>query len=698
MSSSAVERRRASIDYDLGSADEEVRRLAVERISDFDEVDALPRVADCLGDVSWRVRKAAVLRILELRDCAAVDALLIESLADGENSGRRNAAAETLVRRGVAALPAVHEALGAPDSDVRKQLVDVVAGIADESAEPAMRSLLGDPDPNVAAAAADALGVIGSEHSAVALRAVVTMAELDRLLRMSALRALVRLDVAVEVAALEPLLDDRVLRPAALTALSASDDPHATDLLLKNMMLRARSSRDAAIAGLIRVLGRRDQADAASLVMRIREAAAAEAGWLDGVIGSLDSGDLSTRMNLLQFLGIVGEARAAVPILRVCREEALAELARGTLEALGDAGEVELDEAWEGLDVLLRIEVCRTLGHTAGATGSLRLRDALADSDAGLRTVAIESLGRRADLEAIPALAGRLESVSLAPASDAVDEMRALVDALVAIASAADGDLERVGSVVEQMTDRLASSSDPTRIAVARVLGRIGRPGDAEHVTRLMRDANADVRREAVVALGRLAGEVGCDPLRLALADESVAVRCAAAGALARCGEVEIFDDLVRLRGDGDARVQAAALRAMAEHGTRHAASHLAALDQMAATTSDEPRALLAAAESLSQLGGSAAARIAVGFLQSREPEVIHAAVSCIGECGDEEDLAALMDLVAHPDWTVRAEAIQTLSRRSCVRAVPVILRRLETELDGFVRDAILSALARLDG
>jgi len=149
---------------------------------------------------------------------------------------------------------------------------------------------------------------------------------------------------------------------------------------------------------------------------------------------------------------------------------------------------------------------------------------------------------------------------------------------------------------------------------------------------------------------------------------------------------------------DGDARVRAASLRAMADHGARHEASHAAALYHMDQAASDDTRVALAAAESLSKLGGSAAARVALGLLESAEPEVVHAAVACIGECGDEEHLVALMDLVAHTDWAVRAEVIQALSQRSCVRAVPVILRRLETEQDGFVRDTILSALARLDG
>jgi HEAT repeat protein len=45
----------------------------------------------------------------------------------------------------------------------------------------------------------------------------------------------------------------------------------------------------------------------------------------------------------------------------------------------------------------------------------------------------------------------------------------------------------------------------------------------------------------------------------------------------------------------------------------------------------------------------------------------------------------------------VRAEAVQILADRSVVAAVPAILRRLETEQDDFVRDAILRALRKLE-
>jgi HEAT repeat protein len=76
----------------------------------------------------------------------------------------------------------------------------------------------------------------------------------------------------------------------------------------------------------------------------------------------------------------------------------------------------------------------------------------------------------------------------------------------------------------------------------------------------------------------------------------------------------------------------------------------------------------------------------------------VREAVACIGAQNHSANLDRLLPLVSHPDWSVRAEAIQVLADRRVTKAVPTILRRLETEQDGFVRDAILRALEKLEG
>ena len=152
-----LDRERRSIELDLESSDEEIRRLAVERMAALPAADALPGLLACLGDPGWRVRKAAVDRLVEAPAAWSADAALVTALSDGENPGRRNSAAEALIRRGESAVDSLLEATASDDVDVRKLLVDALAGIGDARAAGPMMEMLGDPDTNVRAAAADAL-------------------------------------------------------------------------------------------------------------------------------------------------------------------------------------------------------------------------------------------------------------------------------------------------------------------------------------------------------------------------------------------------------------------------------------------------------------------------------------------------------------------------------------------------------------
>ena len=95
------ERDRESIAGDLESDDAELRRLAVERSGALPQDEAIRLLVDRLGDVSWRVRKAAVERLVTCSDSAHTADALIGALGDGENPGRRNAAVEALVACGV---------------------------------------------------------------------------------------------------------------------------------------------------------------------------------------------------------------------------------------------------------------------------------------------------------------------------------------------------------------------------------------------------------------------------------------------------------------------------------------------------------------------------------------------------------------------------------------------------------------------
>jgi HEAT repeat protein len=684
------DRDRESVVRDLANCDEDVRRLAVERIGVLPLDEALPLLVERLGDASWRVRKATVERLVACPDSERIARVLVGALGDGENPGRRNAAVEALVHCGPRVVPGLMAATASDDIDVRKLVVDALAGIADARSTDTLVGLLGDPDPNVRAAAADALGAIGDEGVTEALLALAVRDGEDQLVRFSALHALGSLDAPVRARDL-----------AGLDLLGWRDDAEAVAVLLKGLTANSRSSRESAMRSLLRLLSRVDDTRADRLVGQIREAAAASRSMVESAIDRLPDADLSTRLVIIQFLGLLRAEEAAVPILLAGRDEALAQVSLATLEDMGEMAQRAVDAAWPRLDTQARRDACVLFGSTGGQPGAARLLAALEDAEPELRIAAARSIGHCRLAEGLALLVRRLERVASEVDFESEDEVLALTEALIAVAEPRAGDDGRVTEqAVELLRSYLEGAVETARLAIAKVLGCIGRREETQLVTFLLKDPSALVRRAAVDALARIEPGTAAEPLRLALADEAATVRIAAAVALGSSASDAVIEDLRRLAEDEDPRVRAAAVRALghrfgsSEDEARRSATALA-LEQALA---DEALVALAAVEALDEIGGDEAAACVVALLERSEPELVREAVTCIGRHGKAEALDMLVPLVSHADWSVRAEAIQALADRGVARAVPPILRRLETEQDEFVRDAILRALKRLEG
>ncbi len=697
MNPDLAERERQSITAGLASSDDELRRLAVERILALPIRDAIPHLISSLGDSSWRVRKAGVERFVACGETDLVAEALIAALSDDENPGRRNSSVEALVSIGQPVVPKLIETLDSDDIDVRKLVVDAIAGIGDELGRQAMIESLGDSDPNVRAAAADALGAIGGEGAESALRACAIDPLNEQLVRLSSLRSLLSLDAMVAVADLRGVLEDPVLTGAAYGLLGNLDDEEATACLLKGLGDSSRVSREFAMEALLRVLFRRDGAEFDALALQIQETARSLPQLLADTIDRLPDADLAARLVMVQFLGLVGEPESVIAILEAGRDEAIAEVALSTLAQLGDVSEVAIDRAWEQLDGLLRHDACRLLGGTAGPRAIERLLEALDSTDGEQRAAAAEALAACGCARALVALVRRLELAADDDEIEAEEECIVLVDALVTLCTdSLNTEPSLVADAVALVSGRLEGANEKTRLALARVLSRIGRREDTALVTSLMKDASADIRRAAVEALARLSVESSAEPLRLALADESHLVRIAAAWALAASAQENVRDDLERLVHDEDWRVRAATLRVIAAH-ERVGLTEEEKLALIESGLGDAAAVCVAAVEALTQVGGAGAVRVAASLLARPEPELVQAAVGCLGLHGAKDDLLDLLPMVSHAHWAVRAEAIQVLAERRVTRALPCILRRLEIEQDAFVRDAILHGLKRLE-
>ena len=636
----AAERR--SILEGLESADAEVRRLAVEQLVVLPVEEAAEHLVRCLGDEAWRVRKAAVERLVACRAIPAVRELLISSLADGENPGRRNAAFEALVACGREVTERLVRELESDDVDVRKLVVDALAAIGDGSAHQALQGALNDPDPNVRAAAAEALGVVGGDEEVPQLLSVATRTSEDVLVRLSALRALLHLEVELDFASLGDVVEEPMLRPAALQLIGFSSDPGADDTLLKGLGSGSRSTREAAMVGLLRRLESLDGASAENLLARIREVAVDDERLVKTSCERLSDADLSIRMVLVQFLGLLQDPRVVVPILDTTRDQAIEELAEATLESLGGVLKPALEQAWRTLDSDLREQACRVMGRVGGEGAERLLSDALSAADPALRCVAARAIAEGGCFERGPELVARLEAAAHEDDLESEEEVAILVGAITGLADHPGAHSSRHDvQLIEMLSARLEGAAPPVRLAIAKVLARLGRSQDQHAIQYLLKDESPAVRRAAVEALARFPLEQVGDALRLALADESSMVRIAAVTVLGGSGRSDVVADLARQMSDEDARVVAAAMRAVGRlhRGEGVFSDHEESLFRRALVS--DPMVVLAALEALMEVGGEESAGLAATVIGHEEADVVRTAVTCVGTHAAPEELAA---------------------------------------------------------
>lgn len=698
MNTMLSQKEHASILQALSNSDEEVRRLAAEQLLLLPISEATEKLRECLGDSGWRVRKAAVERLIACSGESRIQEMLIASLADGENPGRRNSAFEALVGCGARSTVRLIAELESDDTDVRKLVVDALAAIEDPASRDALVSMIEDEDFNVRAAAIEALGVVGGDQEIERLTRVASTEDEEVLVRLSALGALSRLQADVAVSRLASVLEDSLLRPAAFELLGHSGDPASVEALLKGLSNSGQSSREKAMAALVRTLGGRDDREADELRTRLREAAKTIEGLIEASCERLETADLGSRMVHIQFLGLIEDSRAVVPLLLAGRDEAIEELADATLEALGEMVPKALSEAWGDFDSGVKARACAILGKSGGDFADQLLSETLCSPDGELRCSAASALAEGGFYDRVPDLVRSLEAAAQNEDIDGSDEVATIVTAIVRLAEKAEEAGAGIdGRLIEVLSGRLDGAPEPVRLAIARVLAHVGREQDEELIGYLLKDESSAVRRAAVHALGRFAFDHARDALRLSLADESSSVRIAAAQVLGESGRLEATDELRGLISDEDSRVVAVAVRSVGRLYAGGEAAGDEIYELIGAALGAEPIVALAACEALQELGGARAGALARSALQRSEPDVVRAAVACLGTDGDADDLTGAITLIAHPDWSVRAEIAKVLSERGHRKSLPALLRRLEVEDDLFVRQAILDAIGRLE-
>ncbi len=682
------------------SDDQEVRHVAIEQLVAYPSEKSVPVLLRLLGDSSWRLRKRAVDLLVSLSDQSGVVAFLVGALADEENPGRRNAAVEALVQCGQLAVMDLLAATHNDDRDIRKFAIDILGRIADGRSTTRLIELLDDDDPNVQGSAADALGMIGDSSAARTILRIAANPQSNHLVRFSSLRALALLEAELSPADIGDVFGDPLLRPAGFAVLGQGDSEESIELLLEGLSAHERSSREAAMDALLKIMSRQKTETSEFLSVRISEVSNGFSEIVTDAIERLHDTDITTQLTLIPFLGVLGSPEGVLPVLRVARDEALVDVALETLSAMGDVAESVIVSEWNALDADLRLLACEYFGRRSGELSSGRLLEAMDDQDVDIRVSAARALGNRRETDAINVLIHRLELVPPERELEQELELDALGEAIASLLEekAAD-ELYRTDSF-ELLSEKFKGAPEGVRLVIAQIFRRAVTSKDDSLVADLFKDPCAGVRREAVKAFGQLEAEVSAESLRLALTDESPKVRVAAAEILGSMQHTCSMEDLRHLASDEDVQVRAAAMRAAgrAVSGPNVSAENReAAIAQMEGGLQDEGLVAMAVIEALQLMGGEQSVSMALRLLESPDSQLVQAALSCVGEHGTSDQVRGIVSFVAHEDWSVRVEAIRIVEERQVHDAIEALKALLLTEEDAYVRDAVSRALTTLE-
>lgn len=399
--------------------------------------------------------------------------------------------------------------------------------------------------------------------------------------------------------------------------------------------------------------------------------------------------DLRTQAALA--LGEQRDARAAAELMAALQDTD-ANVRYHAIEALGKLNAADavdaLAEIAESRNFFLAFAALDALAKIGDPRVAPRIVPLLHDDL--LRAPAISLLGQLGDETAVAPLTALLNTPTAATDSIAgalanlADRYEAQYGEGAYIAELASREISPTG--VQNLLDALETPDKEDLRALALVVGWIKRLNVDRALTRLM--GRLDLRDEIIEALARH-GSATVDLLISQLTAEDLEVRRSAVVALGRIGDLSATPALVDALNDQSLAIDAA--NALAQLGDPAAVDGL--LDLIRNDDASTRQAVVNALNSL--MPPSMSERI-IPLLHDPDPNVRESAVKIAGYFGYPESAAALVELSRDQNERVRTAAIEHLPYMEAERTFDVVVRGLKDEAPT-VRAAAARALGAMD-
>ncbi len=635
-----------------------------------------------LGDIDWRVRKAAVESFVGAHILRTIPDVLM-ALYDDENAGRRNAAIDILIQFHDDIIPYLEPHLKSRSADVRMFLINILGEIRNDSLLDFILASLDDKEGNLVSAAIITLGKLGNPETSLRLQPFLRGS--NTWLKFQAIEAAGEMQDAALIPDLIELSSDQYFHNAALKALSRFHHAQAYNALVTSLV----NKNGIDFVALQAVIDLYDSPAPSPIKERERKAIADEltlklgTTQLQTLAKAIKETEGLTKKNLIRIVGLAG-ACSAVPIfVEALNQPDLTEVAAQSLMLCDRESAKPLLERLkhdlEEDEVLLYFGILNELSFQPHLD---QLVAYLEHPSSEIRYQAFRLLTRTRSQKVTPLW--MTAAMDLHPPIQEIGFAR-----LLEICNRTPASKDEIRWT---MREKLHSGNAVERANALQFLIRLDGEPSLPFLFQALKDEAAIVRKKAVSLMSTGYHHEFQKFLIGALADEDGGVRETAARALSSYTSPEVIEALLASTNDDVLWVRIAVFESLAALRVENAEELFEKQFEK-----ENPIGQTALLKGLGHFRSSKSRELLLNALNSEDAEIRLTACESLGIFNESEIVFRLFTLMQNdPEWSVRAAAIRALTEIKPFRLQEALLERLKADNDPFVRKEILHSLQRL--
>lgn len=611
--------------------------------------DRVPHTEAALASEDWRVRSAAVRHLQRSATVEEVRHLFDTLHREHHDLNVLNSALRVLIGSGRAVIEPLMQMLSDKEANLRMHAALALGELHAPEAATALVGALEDPDENVRFHAIEALGRLGA---AEAIEALARIAASDNFfLAFAAIDALSKTDDARVAPLMVQLLDQELLRPAAIETLAAIGDEDCVPALARALNI-PEADVGVIASALVRVHSRYDDGLGAGDFIVETAARAIDARGRAALAGA-SALNGPHRPAVVAVLGWLG-ADALEPLLALVGEPSLHHAIADSLVAIGADAVAPLVERLDADTPGARSAAADLLARLGDRRAVPALQRTLDDADADVvaaAAAALGTLGAAAAVDSLFALFGHPHAAVRRAAIAAVNSIGAAGTSARAKAAIAD-------------------PNPQTRECAVRVAGYFGFSECVPAIVHALHDPREEVRRAAIEQLPVLDDVDAVAALDHALNNETPRNRAAAAHALRLLDDSRAGASLQAALQDSDPWVRYYAATSLGE-----ARFGSAAADDLAMLARRDPatHVRIAAITALGAMHGVLGAKVAAELMDDDQDDLAIAAVDVLGSVRRPDAHEWLTRATRSPRPAVQLAAIRALAARPHPDSVEVL-------------------------